>query len=209
MAATFLASLVARLRARWLADRVRFELRPGLPACFTPERATTGSAGYDLRACLPEPHAQIELRPGARVLLATGVRALFAPGWRGVTFDRSSFRSAGLSQLGPGVIDSDYTGEIRVVIHNLGPLPVKIAHGDKIAQLVLERMHTRGDLPAAARVNGDAGGFGSTGDPYRAGAGARSRTRRRSGVHERVLRDAATQAGLVLGQVAPGKADPC
>lgn len=154
-----------------LAPKAVFHIRAGLPpSVFTPTRATDGSSGYDLRACLPEPHANLEIVPGAGVLVSTGVSVAFAPGWRGVTYDRSSFRKGGISQLGPGLIDTDYTGEICIVLRNLGPNVATIAHGDRIAQLVLERVHVLADRPQVARVAGQLGGFGSTGTAVRGAA---------------------------------------
>ena len=140
---------------------VRTSANPDLPL---PEPATPGSAGLDLRACVPGP---VVLQPGRRVLIPTGFCVALPPGYEGQVRPRSGLALRhGLTMLNsPGTIDSDYRGEIAVVASNLGQEPVTISRGDRIAQLVIApvtraRLVLTDDLPATGRGGG---GFGHTG----------------------------------------------
>lgn len=130
-----------------------------------PEPATAGSAGLDLRACVPEP---VVLRPGERRLIPTGFSIALPPGFEGQVRPRSGLAlRQGLTLLNsPGTIDADYRGEVSVIAVNLGREPVRIARGDRIAQLVVAPV-TRvqlADAPALPPTARASGGFGSTGD---------------------------------------------
>ncbi|HTR05031.1 MAG TPA: dUTP diphosphatase [Thermoanaerobaculia bacterium] len=127
-----------------------------------PAYATAGAAGCDLRAAEP-----VTLAPGARALVPTGIAVAIPPGYEGQVRMRSGLAIRhGLTLLnGPGTIDSDYRGEIRVILANLGAEPVTVSRGDRIAQLVLApvaraRLEAVDALPATERHDG---GFGSTG----------------------------------------------
>jgi dUTP pyrophosphatase len=129
-----------------------------------PAYATGGSAGCDLRAALASPRT---LRPGERDLIETGIAVAIPPGFEGQVRMRSGLaRDFGLAALNaPGTIDSDYRGEIKVIVANLGSEPVTIERGQRIAQLVFSpvaraRFVPAAELPSTSR---DAGGFGSTG----------------------------------------------
>ena len=133
----------------------------GLPI---PSYATSGSAGCDLRAAIPAPRV---LAPGERVLVETGIAVAIPEGYEGQVRMRSGLaRDFGLAALNsPGTIDSDYRGEIKVIVANLGSEPVTIERGQRIAQLVIApvaraRFAVTTELPPSAR---EAGGFGSTG----------------------------------------------
>lgn len=135
----------------------------GLP---TPAYETAGSAGMDLRAAIPEGEA-LTLAPGARALVPTGLKIALPPGFEAQVRPRSGLAlKHGVTCLNsPGTVDSDYRGEVGVILANLGAEPFVIARGDRIAQLVIAR-HERidwaetGALDETAR---GAGGFGSTG----------------------------------------------
>ena len=140
---------------------VRTRENPDLPL---PEAATPGSAGLDLRACVPRP---VVLEPGRRMLIPTGFCIALPEGYEGQVRPRSGLAlRQGLSMLNsPGTIDADYRGEIGVIAVNLGQEPVTISRGDRIAQLVIApvarpRLVTVDELPPSARA---AGGFGHTG----------------------------------------------
>jgi dUTP pyrophosphatase len=140
---------------------VRTAENPDLPL---PAQATAGSAGLDLRACVPEP---LVLPPGRRALIPTGFSIALPPGFEGQVRPRSGLAlRQGLTMLNsPGTIDSDYRGEIAVVAVNLGQEPVTISRGDRIAQLVIApvsraRLIEADDLPPTGRAGG---GFGHTG----------------------------------------------
>jgi dUTP pyrophosphatase len=137
---------------------------PGNPDLPLPEAATPGSAGLDLRACVPGP---VILQPGARALVPTGFTVSIPEGYEGQIRPRSGLALRhGLTLLNsPGTIDPDYRGEIAVVAINLGQEPVTISRGDRIAQLVIApvvRPHLlpSDTLPSTPR---GAGGFGHTG----------------------------------------------
>ena len=129
-----------------------------------PGYQTTGAAGLDLPAALDRP---IEIAPGAISLVPTGFKLAIPPGHEGQVRPRSGLAvKHGLTVVNaPGTIDSDYRGEVKVALINLGPAPVTIARGDRIAQLVIAPV-TRAalaevdQLPSSQRGEG---GFGHTG----------------------------------------------
>jgi dUTP pyrophosphatase len=129
-----------------------------------PAYSTSGAAGCDLRAAI---ETDVVLAPGARSLIPTGIAVAIPPGYEGQVRMRSGLAlKQGLALLNaPGTIDSDYRGEIRIILANLGSEPVTLKRGDRIAQLVFAlvsraRLERVAELPATARRDG---GFGSTG----------------------------------------------
>ena len=147
------------------APPVLFRRLPAGRDLPVPERATARSAGFDLRACVEDP---IELAPGARVLVPTGIAIALPEGFEAQVRPRSGLALRhGLTLLNsPGTIDEDYRGEIRVIVINLGGEPARIRRGDRIAQLVVQRVawttfREVEDLPDTDR---GAGGFGHTGE---------------------------------------------
>jgi len=129
-----------------------------------PAYATEGAAGCDLRAAI---QAELSITPGGRALVPTGVTVAIPAGYEGQVRIRSGLaHDRGLAVLNsPGTIDSDYRGEIRVIVANLGAEPVTLHRGDRIVQLVIApvaraRFEVVERLPESAR---GAGGFGSTG----------------------------------------------
>lgn len=125
-----------------------------------PEYASPGAAGADLRAS-----EAIEIAPGGRAAVPTGVRLQIPPGHVGLVWPRSGLAVRhGIDTLA-GVIDSDYRGEVRVVLVNHGQEPFRVAPGDRVAQLLVQRV-ARAAFTAAAQIDGTdrgGGGFGSTG----------------------------------------------
>ena len=118
----------------------------------------------DLRALLPEP---LTLEPGQRALVPTGLRLAIPPGYEGQVRPRSGLAAKyGISMVNaPGTIDSDYRGEVKVLLINLGQEPVTLHNGDRIAQLVIAPIARAqvvkvSELPDTDRGEG---GFGSTG----------------------------------------------
>ncbi len=142
---------------------VRFERLPHGRDLPPPGTATSGSAGIDLRAAVGD---EIWIAPGARRLVPTGLRIALPEGYEGQIRPRSGLALHNGISLpnSPGTVDSDYRGEVRVLLVNLSSRPFRIRHGDRIAQLVVassahvELLET--ELPESGR--GD-GGFGSTG----------------------------------------------
>lgn len=135
-------------------------LDPGLPL---PTYARPGDAGADLRSV-----RDLVLEPGERTLVGTGVAIALPPGYAGFVHPRSGLAArAGLTIVNaPGTVDAGYRGEIVVCLVNLDPrTPVRISRGDRIAQLVVQRVERARfveieALPASER---GAGGYGSTG----------------------------------------------
>jgi dUTP pyrophosphatase len=131
----------------------------GLPL---PSYATPGAAGLDVVAA-----EDATLAPGARHAVATGFAVAIPPGYEVQVRPRSGLAlKHGITCLNtPGTIDSDYRGEVKVILANLGADPFEVRRGERIAQLVpapVQRAAFRevDDLDATAR---GAGGFGSTG----------------------------------------------
>lgn len=130
-----------------------------------PYRATSGSAGADLFACIGE---DIVIPPGERRMIATGIAiAIPSPEFGAFVFPRSSVSSKfGVSLANcVGVIDSDYRGEIKVPLINHSSEPYTVRDGDRIAQLVIlpvivPNFAEREQLDDTER---GVGGFGSTG----------------------------------------------
>lgn len=130
-----------------------------------PEYATTGSAGLDLRAMLPEP---LVLAPGAAELIPTGMAIhIGEPGVAALILPRSGLGHRHGIVLGNlvGLIDSDYQGQLLVSCWNRGTEPFAIAVGERIAQLVLVPvLQARFELVEAFEASArGAGGFGHTG----------------------------------------------
>ncbi len=131
-----------------------------------PAYETVQAAGMDIRAAVPA-DAPIVLEVGARAMIETGFAMALPPGFEAQIRPRSGLAAKhGITCLNtPGTIDADYRGEIRVLLINLGPETVTIAHGDRIAQMVLAPV-TRADLRLVEALDATgrgAGGFGSTG----------------------------------------------
>jgi dUTP pyrophosphatase len=138
-------------------------LRPGGRTSL-PRYMTEGASGLDLCACLD---AELVLLPGERSLVPTGVAMAIPVGFEGQIRPRSGLASGnGIAVVNaPGTIDSDYRGEIRIILINHGRGPFVVHDGDRIAQLVISRVfrvrfEETEELPATGRQEG---GFGHTG----------------------------------------------
>ncbi len=139
---------------------------PDLPL---PAYATAGAAGMDLQANLPRADRTrgLTLAPGARALVATGLALEIPESYEIQVRPRSGLAlRQGLTVLNaPGTIDSDYRGEVGVILVNLGQEPATIAHGDRIAQMVLAPVARIAwcEAEALTASSRGTGGFGSTG----------------------------------------------
>ena len=125
-----------------------------------PVYGSEAAAGADLRAA-----EEVTLRPGERAAVATGVHLEIPPGHVGLVWPRSGLAVRhGLDTLA-GVIDSDYRGEVRVVLVNHGQEPVVLARGDRIAQLLIQRVERARfrKVDSLEETGRGQGGFGSTG----------------------------------------------
>lgn len=129
-----------------------------------PEYATEGAAGADLRSAEAGP---IEVLPGQRIAVATGLVMEIPQGYEAQVRPRSGLAIRhGLTVVNaPGTIDSDYRGEVKVLMVNLGDMSVVIDRGDRIAQMVIAPV-TRAEFAETQETqetDRGAGGFGSTG----------------------------------------------
>jgi len=142
---------------------VRLPHAEGLPL---PAYETAGAAGMDLRAAVPEDRPLI-LLPGRRALVPTGLVFEIPEGFEGQVRPRSGLAlKHGVTCLNaPGTIDSDYRGEVKVLLVNLGEEDFSVTRGMRVAQLVLAPF-TRAAIAERASAGATArgeGGFGSTG----------------------------------------------
>lgn len=142
----------------------RLELRvtrldPGVPL---PAYAHPGDAGLDL-ACAED----VEVAPGERVAVSTGLAIAVPTGWVGLVHPRSGLaRRHGLTVANaPGTIDAGYRGELKVLLVNLGREAVVLRRGDRVAQLLLQRVGQAVVVEVAQLddTGRGQGGFGSTG----------------------------------------------
>jgi dUTP pyrophosphatase len=163
-------------RPRSLVGVVRLAHAQGMEL---PRYQSDGAAGMDLHAAIAE-RRPLRLAPGARALIPTGLVLELPPGFEAQVRPRSGLALRhGLTVLNsPGTIDCDYRGEVQVLLANLGAVSCTIARGERIAQLVFQRvervrLQEIGEASSTAR---GAGGFGSTGS---SGNSAKARPPRR------------------------------
>jgi len=143
----------------WFTPDVVFDLSEG-NCSIHPTRGSKESAGLDLYASC----ARMKVAPGCTVIIPTGLKCSFNPGWAACLWDRSGMGAKGFHRFA-GLIDSDYRGKWGVVIHNTTSEPLTVNYGDRIAQVVFQRVWI--GKPKFGTVKDDTtrgtGGFGSTG----------------------------------------------
>lgn len=136
------------------------------PEFELPFYATTGAAGADVRASLPEKKPLI-IKPGQRVLVPTGLAMEIPEGFEVQVRPRSglSLKSPLMIVNAPGTIDCDYRGEVNVIVGNFGTDDYVVEHGLRIAQLVIAPVlqATFISTDALGETQRGSGGFGSTG----------------------------------------------
>ena len=146
-------------------SRIQVSIRRLVPTAQLPARKTSGAAGYDL--AYAGSVTQL-VAPGQRRLLPTGLAMAIPKGYVGVIKDRSGWAlSDGVSRRA-GVIDSDYRGEVAVVLVNHGTEPFEVHRGDRIAQLLIAPVSTwdwelQHEATALGATQRGGGGYGSTG----------------------------------------------
>ena len=154
--------------------KVRVALRKLAPDLPLPSYAHPGDAGADLMAA-----QEVELAPGERALVPTGVAIALPPGYVGLVHPRSGLAARlGVTVLNaPGTVDAGYRGEIMVILVNHDRHhPVRIARGDRIAQLVIQRVEEAEfdvvqELPDSRRGTGGHGSTGGHASLEQSGAG--------------------------------------
>jgi dUTP pyrophosphatase len=143
---------------------VRFQRLPGAEDLPLPRRATPHAAGFDLHARVD---GSLDIAPGERALVPTGFAMAMPAGFEAQVRPRSGLAiKYGLTLLNsPGTVDSDYRGEVGVVLVNLGKESVTISRGDRIAQLVVQRLPKIriAEVDVLPESKRGAGGFGHTG----------------------------------------------
>ena len=129
------------------------------PGAYMPERAHSADAGYDLRSPITD-----RLYAGQAIVIDTGVHVAIPEGYAGFLKSKSGL-NVRHDIVGEGVIDSGYTGSIRVKLYNHGTESYMIEKGDKISQLVLLPIYTPDleQVAALEETERGSGGFGSTG----------------------------------------------
>jgi dUTP pyrophosphatase len=143
---------------------VQVKRLPGFEDLPLPQYMTSHSAGMDLYAAVG---SEVIINPGERKLLSTGIAIALPPGFEGQVRPRSGLAMRhGIGILNaPGTIDPDYRGEVKVILANFGETPFPVKRGDRIAQLVIQRVIRAEwvaveELPESERNDG---GFGHTG----------------------------------------------
>jgi dUTP pyrophosphatase len=131
---------------------------------FVPERKTTGSEGFDLQSCSREP---IILPPLGRAVIPIGVAVIFSSGFHGQIFARSGLASKyGINVMG-GLIDQDYEGPLKVILHNSSAdSSFRVKYGMRVAQLAIRPSLLyveSGDYESRNKVRRGQNGFGHTG----------------------------------------------
>lgn len=147
-----------------VAEALDLEVKLLHPDAQAPTRGRDGDAGYDLRSV-----EGFVLSPGERRLVPTGIAIAVPEGVAGLVLPRSGLAARhGVTTLNaPGLIDPNYRGEVKVILHNAAAEPYEVQPGDRIAQLLLTpywapAMRTVDQLPDAPDDRG-ADGFGSSG----------------------------------------------
>ena len=134
------------------------------PMATLPTYGSVEAAGVDLYACLEEP---VTIAPGETAWIPTGIALEVPKGCAGLVYARSSMGAKrGLAPANKvGVIDSDYRGEIRVVLLNHGKVPQTVENGERVAQFLITPVLTPAYVAAESLsdTQRNTGGFGSTG----------------------------------------------
>ena len=134
------------------------------PEAKIPEYKSTGSAGADIFTSMDSP---VTLNPGEIRLISTGIAIELPEGYEAQIRPRSGLAlNHGLTLLNtPGTIDSDYRGEIKIILANLGQKPFTVENGMRIAQMIFTKVY-RGEFSIVDRISTterNDGGFGHTG----------------------------------------------
>lgn len=153
-----------------LSPLIKMKRRPEAdPSIPLPSYQTPGAAGADVSANLPEGHREtgVTIEPWKRIIIPTGFDVEIETGWEIQVRPRSGLAAKhGISIVNsPGTIDSDYRGEIGVILVNLSDEPFHVGHGDRIAQLIVSPAYQARfeECDALSETDRGQGAFGSTG----------------------------------------------
>lgn len=129
-------------------------------AAKLPTKAYQGDAGFDLYSC-----EECEILPSEKMIIKTGLRFAIPPGYAGFIWDKSGLAAKHSLKTMAGVLDSNYRGELKVVLANLGKEPYKVEKGQKIAQLVIKKVEAPEiiETKIGDETQRGEGGFGSSG----------------------------------------------
>lgn len=145
---------------------VQFKVLPHGEGLEAPQQATSGAAGLDLRAAVPENEPMI-IEPGEFNMVPAGLSIALPDGYEAQVRPRSGLAAKfGVTVLNsPGTVDADYRGELKVILINRGKAPFTINRGDRIAQMVIAPVEKVVMIKTESLSSTDrgAGGFGSTG----------------------------------------------
>ena len=144
--------------------QIQMKRQPGTEDVPLPEYMSEHASGMDVRAAVTEP---VTLAPGQIGLIPTGFHIAIPAGYEAQVRPRSglALKNGIMVVNSPGTIDADYRGEVKIILGNMGREPFTIRRGDRIAQMVLQRVarvqwDVRADL---AETDRNHGGFGHTG----------------------------------------------
>ncbi len=153
-----------------LVNKVNLEICKLDPNVETPFYASSGSAGFDLRAFIPQEQEIVIKANGGRAKVATGLQFVIPEGFEVQIRPRSgtAFKNGISLTNTPGTIDSDYRGEIQILMINHGAEDFVVKHNDRIAQAVIAPVWQAefieiAEMPSEENNQRGAGGFGSTG----------------------------------------------
>lgn len=144
--------------------QVQMKRQPGTEDVPLPEYMSEHASGMDVRAAVTEP---VTLAPGQVGLIPTGFHIAVPPGYEAQVRPRSglALKNGIMVVNSPGTIDADYRGEVKIILGNMGKEPFTIKRGDRIAQMVIQRVaQVKWDVRAElAETERNHGGFGHTG----------------------------------------------
>jgi dUTP pyrophosphatase len=144
--------------------QVQMKRQPGTEDVPLPEYMSEHASGMDVRAAVTEP---VTLAPGQVGLVPTGFHIAVPPGYEAQVRPRSglALKNGIMVVNSPGTIDADYRGEVKIILGNMGREPFTIRRGDRIAQMVIQRVaRVQWDVRAELAETGrNHGGFGHTG----------------------------------------------
>ena len=142
-------------------DNEHLTVKPMTPSAYIPTRGSDDAAGYDLYSV-----DEGTVEPNGILMMDTGIAIQVPTGTYGRIASRSGLALKHNIEIKAGVIDPDYTGSIKVILHNFGPTPYTVKQGDRIAQLVLEKISQpdiKVDKKEFKQTKRGENGFGSTG----------------------------------------------